>query len=40
VDAEYTDRRLKKESFEMTWRFEEADEVSGCEQKSECGYDG
>lgn len=27
VDAEYSDRRLKKESFEMVWRFEQADEV-------------
>ncbi|CAG5178658.1 uncharacterized protein ALTATR162_LOCUS8811 [Alternaria atra] len=27
VDAEYADMRLKKESFEMTWTFEEADEV-------------
>jgi hypothetical protein len=27
VDAEYSDRRLKKESFEMTFRFEEVDEV-------------
>jgi hypothetical protein len=27
VDAEHSDRRLKKESFEMVWRFEQADEV-------------
>jgi len=27
VDAEYSDRRLKKECFEMVWRFEQADEV-------------
>jgi hypothetical protein len=27
VDAEYADRRLKKESFEMTWRFDEVDEM-------------
>ncbi|KAI4703367.1 hypothetical protein J4E81_002245 [Alternaria sp. BMP 2799] len=27
VDAEYSDRRLKRESFEMVWRFEQADEV-------------
>ncbi|KAG9189357.1 hypothetical protein G6011_06225 [Alternaria panax] len=27
VDAEFADRRLKKESFEMTCRFDEVDEV-------------
>ncbi|KAI4929605.1 uncharacterized protein J4E92_005270 [Alternaria infectoria] len=29
VDAEYSDRRLKRESFEMVWRFEQADDVEG-----------
>jgi len=27
VDAEYSDRRLKKKCFEMVWRFEQSDEV-------------